>query len=288
MSKGNVNRHLEASREAIDTFLTALLGEHQSVQLSVEQASVLSNTIGSESEVLLVAAHEGDALRCVLSMPPQWLSTFSQAMLGSVLNPGDEGADDLLRELAGQAYGAIRSRLASDEVKLPEITFSTTSASNLEEIHGTATTIRLELATETGALVAEAHIIGTTGDESVTPAPNLHQAQESMPRVDISPAAFPELGTTSVPAGDGGNFELLAEVELEVTVELGRRRIALADVLRLTTGSVIELEKLVGEPLEVYANGRLIAEGEAVVIDEQFGVRITNLVSSGKRAKAFI
>jgi len=54
-------------------------------------------------------------------------------------------------------------------------------------------------------------------------------------------------------------------------------------VLRLTTGSIIELEKLVGEPLEIYANGRLIAEGEAVVIDEQFGVRITNLVTGNRQ-----
>ena len=90
--------------------------------------------------------------------------------------------------------------------------------------------------------------------------------------------------------GDGhasGTLEMLQEVELEVTVELGRRRLPLSDLLRLTTGSVIELEKLVGEPLAVYANGRLIAEGEAVVIDEQFGVRITNLASAQRRQKAF-
>ncbi|MDX1530351.1 MAG: FliM/FliN family flagellar motor switch protein, partial [Rhodothermales bacterium] len=58
----------------------------------------------------------------------------------------------------------------------------------------------------------------------------------------------------------------------------------------LTTGSVVELEKLVGEPLEIYANGRLIAEGEAVVIDEQFGVRITALAAAErkKRGRAFL
>jgi flagellar motor switch protein FliN/FliY len=72
---------------------------------------------------------------------------------------------------------------------------------------------------------------------------------------------------------------MLADVELDVTVELGRRRMPLADILRLTSGSVVELEKLVGEPLQVFANNRLIAEGEAVVIDDQFGVRITSLAS---------
>ena len=83
-----------------------------------------------------------------------------------------------------------------------------------------------------------------------------------------------------------GNFDLLAEVELTLTVELGRRKLALSEVLQLTPGSVIELEKLVGEPLEIYANGRLIAEGEAVVVDEQFGVRITNLAPAKIRSKA--
>jgi len=107
--------------------------------------------------------------------------------------------------------------------------------------------------------------------------------------VDVAPASFSDLGRENI-GGDGGgpnNFQLLAEVKLEVTVELGRRRLPLADVLKLTTGSVVELEKLVGEPLSVYANGRLIAEGEAVVIDEQFGVRITSLASETQRDKAF-
>ncbi|NKN80648.1 flagellar motor switch protein FliN [Weissella cibaria] len=82
-------------------------------------------------------------------------------------------------------------------------------------------------------------------------------------------------------------FGLLADVELEVTVELGRRRLPLADILRLTNGSVIELEKLVGEPLDIYANGRFIPEGEAVVIDDQFGIRITSLASTRNRDKVF-
>lgn len=106
--------------------------------------------------------------------------------------------------------------------------------------------------------------------------------------VDVAPAAFSDLGEENIEGnGEGNDFGLLAEVDLEVRVELGRRELPLADVLKLTTGSVVELEKMVGEPLSVYANGRLIAEGEAVVIDEQFGVRITNLASESSRDKAF-
>ena len=77
-------------------------------------------------------------------------------------------------------------------------------------------------------------------------------------------------------------LDLLADVEIEVTVELGRRRMPLGDVARLDVGSVIELDTLAGEPLVVYANGRRIATGEAVVVDGQFGVRIQHLVTPGE------
>lgn len=79
------------------------------------------------------------------------------------------------------------------------------------------------------------------------------------------------------------NLELLREVKIQVSVELGRRELPLGEVLHLVRGSVIELDKLAGEPISVYANGRTIAEGEVVVIDEHFGVRITNLISAKER-----
>ena len=69
-------------------------------------------------------------------------------------------------------------------------------------------------------------------------------------------------------------MDLLADVEIEVTVELGRRRMSLGEVSRLTVGSVVELDTLAGEPLAIYANGRRVATGEAVVVEGQFGVRV--------------
>ncbi|NNF57011.1 MAG: flagellar motor switch protein FliN, partial [Rhodothermaceae bacterium] len=106
----------------------------------------------------------------------------------------------------------------------------------------------------------------------------------------VAPAAFADLGAEvlSPESGDGSmhpaSFDLLREVELEITVELGRRSLPLAQVLRLAAGSVVELERLVGEPLGIYANGHLIAEGEAVVLGEQLGVRVTRLVAGARQA----
>lgn len=82
------------------------------------------------------------------------------------------------------------------------------------------------------------------------------------------------------------NLDILKDVELDISVELGRKELPLGDVLHLVRGSVIELDKLAGEPVEIYANGHRIAEGEVVVIDEHFGVRITNLVSTRERIES--
>ncbi|MEX0648310.1 MAG: flagellar motor switch protein FliN [Balneolaceae bacterium] len=76
------------------------------------------------------------------------------------------------------------------------------------------------------------------------------------------------------------NINLLKDVNMKVTVELGRRKMSLGKVLQLVKGSVIELEKLAGEPVDIHVNGRCIALGDVVVIDEHFGVRITRLLSA--------
>jgi len=79
------------------------------------------------------------------------------------------------------------------------------------------------------------------------------------------------------------NFELLLDIPLEVTVELGRTSLAIRDLLQLGAGSVVELAKLAGEPLDVLINGKPIARGEAVMVNDKFGVRLTDVVSPSAR-----
>src|SRR2546421_2384653 len=78
-------------------------------------------------------------------------------------------------------------------------------------------------------------------------------------------------------------IEMLMDVALEVSVELGRSHMSIGEILALRTGSVVELDKLAGEPVDVSVNGTLIARGEVVVVDEKFGVRITEVVSKARR-----
>ena len=81
------------------------------------------------------------------------------------------------------------------------------------------------------------------------------------------------------------DLDFLLDIPLEISVELGRTRILVNDLLQLGQGSVIELTKLAGEPLEILINQKLVARGEAVVVNEKFGVRITDIISLTERVK---
>ncbi len=85
--------------------------------------------------------------------------------------------------------------------------------------------------------------------------------------------------------GDDPNIELLMDITLPISVELGRAKMSIKDILYLTSGSIIELNKFAGEPLDILVNHKPIAKGEVVVIDENFGVRITETVTTVEKAK---
>ncbi len=82
---------------------------------------------------------------------------------------------------------------------------------------------------------------------------------------------------------DDRGIDLLLDIPLEVAVEVGRSRILVRDLLQLQEGSLVELDKLAGEPLDLYVNSRLIARGEAVVVNDKFGLRLTDVVSPSER-----
>lgn len=90
---------------------------------------------------------------------------------------------------------------------------------------------------------------------------------------------------SQVPAMQDRNLNLILDIPLKVSVELGRTKMPVSELLNLTQGSVIELNKLAGEPMEVYVNDKLIARGEAVVVNEKFGVRLTDIISPAERVE---
>ena len=88
---------------------------------------------------------------------------------------------------------------------------------------------------------------------------------------------------TPPPEGQARRLDMLLDVPLDVSVELGRCRMSIQDLLGLSPGSVVELDKAAGEPLDILINDRLVARGEAVVVNDKFGVRITDIVSPQER-----
>ena len=96
--------------------------------------------------------------------------------------------------------------------------------------------------------------------------------------------SFEELLDNKSP-GPARDLEFLLDIPLLVSVELGRTKMMINDLLQLGQGSVVELEKLAGEPMEIFVNNRLIARGEVVVVNEKFGVRLTDIVSPTERVR---
>ena len=102
--------------------------------------------------------------------------------------------------------------------------------------------------------------------------------------VPVQPAQFTPLSVEPVAVNDA-NIGLILDVPLQITVELGRTKKSIKDILELSNGSIVELDKLAGEPVDIQVNGKFLAKGEVVVIDENFGVRITDIVSPAERAQ---
>lgn len=106
------------------------------------------------------------------------------------------------------------------------------------------------------------------------------------PQVEVQQATFQPLGVAATSQSMPKNIDLILDVPLEISVVLGRTKKNIKDILNLGTGSLIELDKLAEEPVEILVNGKKVAYGEVVVVDENFGVRITNIVSNEERIKS--
>lgn len=107
--------------------------------------------------------------------------------------------------------------------------------------------------------------------------------QASTPAAAPAAATAPASGEGTTPGISTRNLDVLLDIPMEVSVQLGATRMQIRELLQLGQGSVVELEKMAGEPLEVLVNQRLVARGEVVVVNEKFGIRLTDVVSPAER-----
>jgi flagellar motor switch protein FliN/FliY len=102
----------------------------------------------------------------------------------------------------------------------------------------------------------------------------------------VKAVQFPQLNQNPQEGNEGsGNLDLILDISVPVSVELGRSSMLIKDILNLTQGSVVELDRLAGCPVDLLVRGKLLAQGEVVVVEENFGVKITNICSSEERIK---
>ncbi len=313
---------IDTLKEGLPKFTPVIQDFLKTILLKKVGVSVTSSDAGAAdaaSESLkkapvLVKTTDGKlGVDLIIGFEESWIAQLATAMLEIEETKLNEVTRDLMKEFTSQLIGAVQATLKEKfdimfdaepvEIVKPA---SLSGSLNKEQYFVANVSVNGKFAIEgdekpqLGFVVAFSIPEGTSIESDSKEEDNGKQA-ESSAKVDPKPngngsrssgqsmtAQKVEFDDLSSVAGENSdievrNLELLREVKIQVSVELGRRELPLGEVLHLIRGSVIELDKLAGEPISVYANGRTIAEGEVVVIDEHFGVRITNLISAKER-----
>ena len=195
----------------------------------------------------------------------------------------DFGSEDKVTELVGRDEPVVRTsfRMEVDgliDSEIMQILPVTVAKEMVEALTGGSST-EPETAPPVQAPPPQAQMAPPVQAPAMGYAMQPHVAQN----VPVQSAQFTPLNTQPVQINDA-NIGLILDVPLSVTVELGQTKKSIKDILELTNGSIVELDKLAGEPVDIKVNGQFLAKGEVVVIDENFGVRITEIASPAERA----
>ncbi|MCC6729249.1 MAG: flagellar motor switch protein FliN [Chthonomonadales bacterium] len=228
---------------------------------------------GAEAGVLADLAGGGDG-----SGPPMTIMDEHMARLADVMNGIVQGLGAALGNRSNLAVFPGPSATAIEPLTLPPAFAVADQGVNVEiayHIEGTLDgAIRMLV---TPDWVRALSPVGIDEPLAGTDAPAEPRAQAA-----FEPYAAPGNGAPAMPRG----IDLIMDIPLDVTVELGRVRMLIKDVLALSAGSIVELERVAGEPVDLLVNGRLVAKGEVVVIDDNFGIRITEIIGPADRMAA--
>lgn len=111
-------------------------------------------------------------------------------------------------------------------------------------------------------------------------------SESAVPQAAAQPAdIFPSFGSQGGSAGMMNELDMILDIPVQITVELGRTKITIKNLLQLAHGSVVELDAMAGEPMDVMVNGTLIAQGEVVVVNDKFGIRLTDIITPSERMR---
>ncbi len=265
----------------------------------ITQTSLKDFVTKSKEKIVLADAKLSDALQMNLSiaMPASLVLKIAYLMMGGSGEPADQNVDEIklsaLTEALNQMLGAsitLLAEKAKGKVSLGKLELKLVD--DLEKISTLFNPTELLACVECQVEMENASSSNLWMFAQLTAIKAVHEKlfpkKKEEEKVKVQPAKFEEFSPAETqippqPSEIQQKLELLFDVPLKVVVELGRARMTLKQVMDLTIGSLIELDKLTGEPVDVLVNGKLIARGEVVVIDENFGVRITEIVSPKQR-----
>ncbi len=265
--------------------------------VQITQISLKDFIEKSSEKIVLAEIKLTEALQVnmALAMPASLVLKIADLMMGGSGEPADQKIDDIklsaLTEALNQMIGASITLLA--EKAKGKVSLGKLDVKAVEESEKVGTLFN---PTEQLVCVELQVDMENSAKSSLWMFSQLSALREihdklfpkkKEEKVKVQPAKFEEFTPTEAqiaqPSEIQQKLELLFDVPLKIVVELGRARMTLKQVMDLTVGSLIELDKLTGEPVDILVNGRLIARGEVVVIDENFGVRITEIISPKQR-----
>lgn len=269
--------------ETIGT-IEALVGEPPSLEIKEEQdLSIISNIIPPIVLVKMSVSGDVDATAMV-ALPPNLSASLSDMMMGEEASDREDVSDDDLdatKEIVSNIFGAISNSLSAQK-EMPVLSFSIDNI----EFKDDETEIALE---DYSKMFVYNFSMGSL--KSLLMFIIDEKLQNALFPSDIPAGAAPESESTEVCApssvnlsGDEmNNISLIMDVKLPVKVRIGKKRMLLKDVLNMDIGSVIELNQLANDPLEILVDNNVIALGEVVIVDGNFGVQITSIGTKRER-----
>ncbi len=275
-------------KETVGT-IEALVGEAPALELKEEQElSIISNII--PPIVLAKIAVSGDAdATAMLALPPNLVASLSDMMMGEEASEREDVSEDDLdagKEIISNIFGAIGNTLSAQK-EMPVLSFSVTNI----ELIADGDEVSLE---DYSTMYVYGFTLGSVGaslmfiiDENLKNVLSPNAASVDMGSIEEDSAIQEENCNQSegvnLSAEEMNNISLIMDVKLPVKVRIGKKKMLLKDVLNMDIGSVIELNQLANDPLEILVDNHVIAEGEVVIVDGNFGVQVTSIGTKRER-----
>lgn len=266
--------------------IEALVGQAPALELKEEQElSIISNII---PPIVLVKLKVSGAVsaKAMVALPPNLAASLSDMMMGEEASDRENVSDDDLdatKEIVSNIFGAISNSLSGQKV-LPILSFSVESIEFIDAENEVSLELFAKMNVYKFKLDAINSLLMFIIDENLREAlsgsskKNIKTSQEDTQHMDNTSNPNIKLSSEEM-----SNISLIMDVKLPVRVRIGKKRMLLKDVLNMDIGSVIELNQLANDPLEILVDNNVIAEGEVVIVDGNFGVQITSIGTKRER-----